>query len=78
MFVDELFDALSAGGATDINDFGKDGTEGLEAVLKQFRNSSELTRKAISDLPRHAFRIGIDQLRQRIGDSVQKRIEEKE
>lgn len=78
VFVDELFDALSAGGATDINDFGKDGTEGLEAVLKQFRNSSELTRKAISDLPRHAFRIGIDQLRQRIGDSVQKRIEEKE
>ena len=76
VFVDELFDALSAGGATDFNDFGKDGTEGLEAVLKQFRNSSEMTRKTISDLPRQAFRLGIDQLRQRIGESVQKLSEE--
>ena len=72
VFVDELFDALSAGGATNFNEFGKDGTEGLEAVLKQFRNSSEMTRKTISDLPKQAFRLGIDQLRQRIEDSVQK------
>ena len=72
VFVDELFDALSAGGATSFKEFGKDGTEGLEAVLKQFLNSSDMTRKTISDLPRHAFRLGIDQLRQRIEDSVQK------
>ena len=72
VFVEELFDALSAGGATSFNEFGKDGTEGLEAVLKQFRNTSEMTRKTISELPKQAFRIGLDQLRQRIGDSVQK------
>jgi hypothetical protein len=78
VFVDELFDALSAGGATDFKEFGKDGTEGLEAVLKQFRNSSEMTKKTISELPKQALRLGVDQLRQRIGDSVPKRTEERE
>ena len=77
VFVDELFDALSAGGATSFNEFGKDGTEGLEAVLKPFKKSSEMTKKTISDLPKQAFRLGVDQLRQRIGESVQKRTEEK-
>ncbi len=77
VFVDELFDALSAGGATSFNEFGKDGTEGLEAVLKQFKKSSEMTKKTISELPKQAFRLGVDQLRQRIGESVQKRTEEK-
>ena len=71
VFVNELFDALSAGGATTLNQLDKEGREGLEAVLKQFGSSSELTRKTISELPKQAFRVGLNQLRQHLEDGMQ-------
>ena len=68
VFVNELFDALSAGGATTLNELDKDD---LEAVLKKLSSSSDLTRKTISELPKQAFRVGLSQLRQHVEDGVQ-------
>ena len=64
VFVNELFDALASGGAETLDDIGKGKREGLEAIVKNLRGSSEITRRAISELPRQMFRQGIDQLKQ--------------
>ena len=71
ILVNELFAALSAGGAKDLHDLTKDGTEGLEAIFKQLKTVSETTKKAMGDLPKQAFRYGVDQFRQAIGAGVQ-------
>ena len=68
VFVNELFAALSAGGAGNLEDFNM---EKLRAAMKHIGSFSEITRNTISDLPKQAFRTGFEQLRQRVEGSVQ-------
>ena len=49
-FVNELFDALGAGGASTLDDLASGGRDGLEAVFKSVRNFSGSTREILSDL----------------------------
>ena len=77
ILVNELFAAISAGGAKDLHDFARDGAEGLEAVFKQLNSLSDTTKKAMSDLPKQAFRYGLDQLLQAVGVGTQSPEEKK-
>ena len=63
---DELFDALTAGGAVTIEDIQEGGLESLDAILRQFFDSSSVLKDALSDLPRHTWKIHMDALRKRL------------
>lgn len=58
-FTDELFDALGAGGAKTLEEIEESGPEGYEAILRRLRESSESTKKILSDLPRQLVKAGI-------------------
>ncbi|MER2152295.1 MAG: Mbeg1-like protein [Candidatus Limivicinus sp.] len=66
VFTDELFDALTAGGAVTIEDIQEGGLESLDAILRQFFDSSSVLKDALSDLPRHTWKIHMDALRKRL------------
>ncbi|MBR5094310.1 MAG: DUF2974 domain-containing protein [Oscillospiraceae bacterium] len=55
VFVNELFDALSAGGAETLDDIEDKGVGSFEAILVRLMSSSEITKKTIYDLPRRAL-----------------------
>lgn len=67
-FTDELFDALAAGGARNLDQLEAEGPGGLEAVLRSLEKSSAVTKKTLGDLPRRMVRQGIPV-------SVRKRLE---
>ena len=66
LFVDELFDALSAGGALTVDEFEKNGWENLDTLIKQLMASSDTTKRTISNLPRKAIQFGLEQVRERM------------
>ena len=75
VFTNELFDALTAGGAETIEDIQEGGLEGLEAILRQFFDSSSVLKNTLSDLPKHTWKIHMDALRKRLNtgwESVKK------
>lgn len=51
VFIRELFDALSSGGARTVADLDKTGYLGREQILRRLLESSDVTRKIIADLP---------------------------
>lgn len=66
LFVDELFDALSAGGALTVDEFEKNGWENLDTLIKQLMASSNTTKRTISNLPRKAIQFGLEQVKERM------------
>ena len=63
--VDDLFEALAAGGAESLDDLSAGGLGGLEPVLKRMRLSSDTTRKLLGELPKYAVKQTIETLRSR-------------
>lgn len=61
--VQDLFEALAAGGADSLDDLAAGGLGGLEPVLKRMKLSSDTTRKLLSELPKHAVKQTIESLR---------------
>lgn len=55
VFVQELFDALSAEGAVTLEDIQARGISGFEAILVKLASASAVTRKTIYDLPKRAI-----------------------
>ena len=68
IFTDELFAALAAGGAKNLDQLEDEGPGGLEAVLRRLEKSSTVTKKTLGDLPRQMVKQGIPV-------SVRKRLE---
>ncbi|MBR1457694.1 MAG: DUF2974 domain-containing protein [Oscillospiraceae bacterium] len=66
LFVDELFDALSSGGAVTIDEFHKNEWENWDALLKQLKVSSDATKRTISNLPKTAIAFELEQLKERL------------
>ena len=62
----ELFQVLTAGGAETVEHLQKGGFDGLEAILRQFVESSEATRNILSDLPKVNWKIRMEALRRRM------------
>ena len=73
-FVDELFDALFAGGAETVEGLKEGGREGLEAILKSARNFSPSTREILSELRDAAVSelksSAIESAKKTIGDGI--------
>lgn len=65
-FIDELFDALAAGGADTFDAILEKRWDGLDAILQRLNESNENTRKVLSDLSRHTVKAGWEDLRERI------------
>ena len=55
VFVQELFDALGADGASSLAEIEERGVGGFEAILLKLFTSSEVTRKTLGDLPKRAI-----------------------
>ena len=65
MCVDELFDALSAGGAQTVNEIRFFGPDGVDAILKRLRESSDVTKHALTELPKYAVKTSFQNLYQK-------------
>ena len=65
-FVEELFDAVTAGGAATLEDLTSGGPSGLEAIIRKLAASSNLTKKSLQELPAYAWRSSLDNIRQMI------------
>ena len=63
--VDELFDALGAGGAQTVNEIRFFGPDGLEAILKRLRESSDVTKHTLTELPKYAVKTSLQNLYQK-------------
>ena len=63
--VDELFDALSAGGAQTVNEIRFFGPDGVDAILKRLRESSDVTKHALTELPKYAVKTSFQTLYQK-------------
>ena len=60
--VDELFSALRAGGAQTVNDIKLLGPDGVEAILKRLRESSDVTKHTLTELPKYAVKTSFQNL----------------
>jgi len=63
VLTNELFDALSAGGAETIEHIQEGGLEGLEAILRQISEFSTTTRNMLSDLPKYTWKARTEAMR---------------
>ena len=54
VFVNEVFDALGAGGAQTLEELAAEGWEGYEIIKPRFQAASETTRRILADLPKQA------------------------
>lgn len=72
VLVDDLFDALGAGGAEHLDELEDGGLAGVDKVLRRLRASSDTTHKLLAELPRHAMKQSIQNLREKL------RLEDKE
>ena len=71
VFVDELFDTLSAGGAETLDEIRTGGREGLEAILKRLADASETTKRTLSDLPKYMMRVGMEKAKSKIASELE-------
>ena len=55
VFVNDLFDALEAGGARTVEELEAMGHKGYEAISARLMNSSEITKRIFKALSRHAL-----------------------
>ena len=63
VLVNELFEALAAGGAKTLDDLKGGNYEALEAVLRGLGDFSPTARRTLYNLPRYAFKAPLDILR---------------
>ena len=63
--VDELFDALSAGGAQTVNEIKFFGPDGVDAILKRLHEKSDVTKHTLTDLPKYAVKTSLQNLYQK-------------
>lgn len=63
LFVNELFDALSSGGAMTVDEFGENGWENMDSLIRQLMASSNTTKRTLSNLPKKAFQFELGQLK---------------
>ncbi len=63
--VDELFDALQAGGAQTVSDIKFFGPDGVEAILKRLREKSDVTKHTLTELPKYAVKTSFQNLIQK-------------
>lgn len=75
VFINELFDALAAGGAETLDEIRLGGPEAIEAVLRRLGESSETTKRTLSDLPKLALKHRVEKLRERL-EGVRRKGEE--
>lgn len=75
VFVGDLFDALAAGGAETLDQIHAGGLDGLEAILRRLNESSETTKRALSDLPKYAMQLRAEALRQKLAAGLDEVLE---
>ncbi len=63
--VDELFNALQAGGAQTVNEIKFFGPDGVEAIVKRLRESSDVTKHTLTELPKYAVKTSFQNLIQK-------------
>ena len=63
VLINELFDALAAGGADTLQEIQKGGREGLEAILRRLGDFSETTRKSFAELPIITMKLRLENLK---------------
>ena len=63
VLVNELFDALAAGGADTLQEIQKGGREGLEAILRRLGDFSETTRKSFAELPIITLKLKLENIK---------------
>ncbi len=56
-FVNDLFDALGAGGARTVEELMAQSHKGYEAMSNRFRDSSEISKRVLKDLPHQALEV---------------------
>ena len=66
VLVEDLFDALAAGGAEKLDELDDAGLAGFEAILRRMKGSSETTRKLLAELPKHAMKQGLQNIRAKL------------
>ena len=66
VLVDDLFDALAAGGAEHLDQLDEGGLAGLEKMVRRLKGSSETTRKVMAELPKQAFRQSLQNLKDKL------------
>ena len=63
--VEELFSALQAGGARTVGEIKLFGPDGVEAILKRLRESSDVTKHTLTELPKYAVKTSFQNLIQK-------------
>lgn len=71
VFVDELFDTLSAGGAETLDEIRTGGREGLEAIVKRLAEASETTKRTLSNLPKYMMRVGMEKAKSMLASELE-------
>lgn len=68
--IEDLFDALAAGGAATLSEIDLETREGREAILKSLREMSASTKHSLSDLPKYAMHAGVEGIREKIAEEL--------
>ena len=55
IFLDEVFEAISAGGAVTLADLYSQGIEGFKGIQSRLKNSSDVTKRVMYDFTKQAF-----------------------
>jgi len=71
VFVDELFDTLSAGGAETLDEIRTGGREGMEAIVKRLAEASETTKRTLSNLPKYMMRVGMEKAKSKLASELE-------
>ena len=71
VFVDELFDTLSAGGAETLDEIRTGGREGLEAIVKRLAEASETTKRTLTNLPKYMMRVGMEKAKSKLASELE-------
>ena len=72
VFIRELFDALSANGARRVDELDDAGAAGFETIFRRLLESSEVTKRTISDLPRQAVNQAVNAATQAVNELRQR------
>ncbi|MBR6256122.1 MAG: DUF2974 domain-containing protein [Lachnospiraceae bacterium] len=55
IFLDEVFEAISAGGAVTLEDITSQGIEGFKGIQLRLKNASDVTKRVMYDFTKQAF-----------------------
>ena len=74
IFVDDLFGSLSANSHETLDDIQAGGLASLEAIYKRFIEINEVTKRALSTLPKYAVKASLEDFRNKLIAELEKRI----